>query len=491
MPDGESPAIRKIVLRPYQWTLMRAAYEASRTHRRVCIYGPTGSGKTEQGMYLVQQLLKRGQRVTWCVNRIDLIQQTSDRFLEHGLSHGVLQAKHERTDPYEPTQIASIQTINRRKFNPGLDVIIIDEAHGAIAPMYRKFLTDNPVQVYGLTATPFSRGLGKVFDTLVHTETVTSLTDGGWLVPARYFAPDRPDLSKVHTLAGDWNELELESAVNRVPLVANLCDEWMKRANGGRTIVFATSIAHSKHICEQFNFRRIPTEHIDCNTKPQDRIDILDRLRSGQTKVVTNCAVLAEGFNLPALDCIVLARPTQSLTRYVQMAGRALRPAPGKSHALILDHSDTVERLGFLTDPMPLKLDMGEPKKKTDPKLRMYLCPKCKAVTRYKPTVCVCGYTVTPPPFSLEQQEGTLHELKREVRSHAGRQLYYSGLISICLAKQYKPGWAGWAYKQKFGRFPEKDLHWFATAPTSEVKNDVLAARIRRIKAREKQRKYA
>ena len=477
MPDDSPPSHANIVLRDYQVSTLNAAVKATAIHDRVCIYGPTGSGKTEQGMRLVQKLVQHGKRVMWTVNRIELINQTSRRFLDHGIDHGVVQAQHERTDISKPVQIASIQTLRRRGLIPSFDVLIIDEAHGAISDSYRAFMAANPVKTFGLTATPFSRGLGKVFQTLIHEVTVADLTEQGWLVPAKFFAPDRVDLSSVKIVAGDYEEGGLERAVNQKILVGNLVDEWLQRAGNARTVVFATSILHSKHITDQFRFRGVAAEHIDCNTPDDDRKAILGRLRDGTTRVVSNCAVLAEGFDLPDLECIVLARPTQSLIRYLQMVGRALRPAEGKTHALILDHSNTVESLGFPTDELPLILDDGKKRKTPVPKDKLHTCPKCKAVSQRPPNPCnECGYRKPQATLNIDQREGTLREIKRTPQPIDVRQEWYSGLVTLCNRHSYNPGWVANQYRQKFGMWP-RNMNWVAGPPPRGLISEIAAAR--------------
>jgi DNA repair protein RadD len=492
VPEGENQIRSNVTLRDYQHDLLSAGTEG--LDKKTCMYLPTGGGKTEIGIVLCEKLLGLGDSVVWIANRIELIQQTSDRFLNAGIDHGVVQARHKRTDSSKPMQICSIQTLAHRKLRPVCTAIVIDEAHGAIAESYKNYLDDNPgVPVWGLTATPFSRGLGKVFNRLVHTVTVSDLTEKGWLVPAKFYAPDRPDLTGVKIVAGDYHEGQLGTAMDKVKLVGNIVDEWLARAQNGRTIVFATSIDHSKHICAQFQFRGIAAEHIDCFTSDKERTEILDRLRAGTTRVVTNCSVLAEGFDLPDLECMVLARPTQSLIRYLQMVGRVLRPAPGKEAALVLDHSSTVENLGFPTDPLPLTLDMGLKKVKLKAPPKLHTCPQCKAVSRRKPNPCVaCGYQ--PPvqkTFDINQREGTLHEMVRVVPPFDERQRYYSSLIKICLDKGYNNGWVAHKYKEKYGLWPQRDMKWYPAEPTPEVENDLLAARIRWARSQQAQKRYA
>ena len=489
--DTDATICSNVVLRPYQRELLDRATDGA--DPKTCIYLPTGGGKTEMGITLCASLLNAGENVVWIANRIELIQQTSNRFLAAGIDHGVVQANHAKTASWKQMQICSIQTLAQRRLHPLCSAIVIDEAHGAIAKSYANFLALNPtVPVWGLTATPFSKGLGKVFDRLVHTVTVSDLTEQGWLVPARFYAPDRPDLSDVDVVAGDYNETQLGVAMDKVILVGNIVDEWLQRANGGRTICFATSIDHSKHIAAQFCFRGIAAEHIDCTTSDEDRKLILDRLRAGVTKVVSNCAVLAEGFDLPDLECMILARPTRSLIRYLQMVGRVLRPAPGKQSALVLDHSNTVESLGFPTDALPLTLDMGLRKAKKVAPPKLHICPQCKAVSKRKPNPCnACGYVPPKPLFDINQREGTLHEMQRIVPPQPERQRYFSSLIKICTDKGYNNGWVHHKYKEKHGVWPQRDLKWFPQEPTAEVWTDLLAARIRWAKAKAAENRYA
>jgi DNA repair protein RadD len=158
------------------------------------------------------------------------------------------------------------------------------------------------------------------------------LIQRGWLVDCRIYAPSKPDLSKVRIIAGDYDEKQLALAVDRPKLIADIVETWMKLAQDKRTIVFATNIDHSKHIVTEFCAAGVVAEHIDAYTPAEEREAILNRLALGtDADVISNVALLAEGFDLPALECMVLARPTKSKTRWLQMIGRILRPAPGKT----------------------------------------------------------------------------------------------------------------------------------------------------------------
>jgi superfamily II DNA or RNA helicase len=188
-------------LRDYQLELTADVHRAfDDSIRRVMLYCPTGGGKTEMGMHLVSQELDAGGRPLWLANRIDLIEQTSGRFERAGIAHGILQGQHYKTDRMQPAQIGSIQTVIRREISrPSL--ILIDEAHGATSTSYRNFLAQHAdVPVIGLSATPFTKGLGAhvpalggaLFERLVWRVIPRDLIQRGWLVDCRIFAPSKP-----------------------------------------------------------------------------------------------------------------------------------------------------------------------------------------------------------------------------------------------------------------------------------------------------------
>jgi DNA repair protein RadD len=145
---------------------------------------------------------------------------------------------------------------------------------------------------------------------------------------------------------GDYVEIDLAKAVDKPQLVGDIVSHWHRLAERRKTVVFATSVAHSIHLCEEFAKSGVKVEHIDGKTPKDERDEILKRLSRGEIEVVTNCMVLTEGWDQPDVACCVLARPTKSMGLYRQMAGRIIRPAPGKNHALILDHAGAVFRSG-------------------------------------------------------------------------------------------------------------------------------------------------
>lgn len=461
--------------------------------KRQILSSPTGSGKTEIGMILVRGAVAKGKRVAFLCNRINLVGQTSARFFRAGIQHGIIQgANTSRT--YESVIVASIQTVAKRGM-PEVDLLVIDEAHGVAGSVaYRKVIAAHGGAVIGLSATPFSKGLGKhyadlggaLFEQMVIAATIQELIDQGFLVDCDVYAPSQPDLSGVKITAGDYNEKELGEAVDKPQLIGDIVTNWRKYADGTPTVCFATNIAHSRHIVEQFQAAGVAAEHIDCYTDEAERAAILERVSAGQTLVISNVGILTEGWDFPACKTMILARPTKSLIRYLQMAGRVLRPSPGKDKALILDHSGTVQSIGFPTDDFPMVLDDGKPKtssgsdKKQEEK-KPAKCPQCAYLKKGNGKCPVCGF-LPQKPNTTEHAAGELVPLtKKEKAKEAklaglNKQHVYSELFRMAEERNYKPGWVANQYRSIFGVWPRglQDIG----RPTSLVVQNMVKANI-------------
>lgn len=463
--------------------------------KRQMLSSPTGSGKTEIGMILVRGAIAKGKRVAFLCNRINLVGQTSARFFRAGIDHGVIQgANTSRT--YEKVIVASIQTVARRGM-PEVDLLVIDEAHGVAGSKdYRKVISEHKGPVIGLSATPFSKGLGKVYDDLggplfeqmVIAATIQELIDQGFLVDCDVYAPSQPDLSGVKITAGDYNEKELGEAVDKPLLIGDIVKNWLKYAAGTPTVCFATNIAHSRHIVDQFMAAGITAEHIDCYTKEDDRRDILARVASGKTLIISNVGILTEGWDFPACRTMILARPTKSLIRYLQMAGRVLRPSEGKDRALILDHSGTVQSIGFPTDDFPMELDDGKPKQTTGSEKKLEekkpsKCPQCTYLKKNNGKCPVCGF-IPVKQNTTEHADGELVPLTKKEKAKKAKldgldkQHVYSELYRMAEERGYKSGWVANQYRSIFGVWP-RGLKDIGRPPSLVVQNMVRAAMIR------------
>lgn len=476
-------------LRPYQAeALQKLRIALAGGKRRVMLYSPTGSGKTEIAMAMIAGARAKGKRVAFVANRVELVGQASRRFFKSGIDHGVIQGENSRCLD-SPVLVCSIQTISRRGL-PDVDLIVIDEAHGCAGSReYRELIRKhNALPIIGLSATPFAKGLGRhhdgigeLFEDMVQAATIRDLIERGHLVDCDIYAPSEPDLSGVKIVAGDYNEQQLGVAVDRPALIGDIVSHWNRLGRDKQTVCFATNIAHSKHIIDQFRASGIAAEHLDCYTSDEEREGILGRVSSGETKIVSNVGVLAEGWDCPAVSVMILARPTRSLIRYIQMVGRVLRPFPGKERALILDHSGTVSRLGFPTDDLPLELDDGKQKESAGPKKREEPlpkpCPSCSYMKPPKVHKCPsCGFAPVKQS-DIVPEEGTLVK-KAPKRALGDKQEVYSMLIGIRMKHGYARGWCAHKYREIFGVWP-RGLSERPREPSPEVLSWVRSRQIR------------
>jgi DNA repair protein RadD len=342
-------------LRPYQAAKVSEARALmGQGKKSICLVSPTGSGKTIIAAHIIHSALAKKRRVLFLAHRLELIEQCAEKLRALGIwDYNVVLSGHPQSrNPNAPMQIASIQTLIRREYPPA-DLIIIDEAHHVCGGQYQTLLKNYPDSyVLGLTATPErldGKGLDGIFHDLLEVATVPELIDGGFLVTPTCLGPSpeaaaklKSALAKVKVRGGDYADGALGEAMDHAELVGDIVDHWQEWAVGQKTIVFAASIAHSKHIVEQFQAAGIPAAHLDGTMSTPEREGILSAWRNGDIQVVSNCQILTEGFDFPELSCCVLARPTKSVALQLQMCGRVMRTAPGKNGAVILDHAGNI-----------------------------------------------------------------------------------------------------------------------------------------------------
>ncbi len=496
-------------LREYQaGALDRLRSALARGNRRVMLYSPTGSGKTETAFGMIHGALAKGKRVAFIANRKELVHQASRRLTRSGIAHGILQADNTRSLDAR-VLVCSIDTVAMRGLPDDIGLIIVDEAHAvAGSKKYRELMFKlNRVPVIGLSATPFSPGLGKhydelrgaLFQELVVAATIRELIDAGYLVDCDVFAPYEPDLSGVklqRSIGGelDYNERQLAEAIDKPALIGSVTEHWLKHGKGKPTVLFAPSIADSQRFEAEFNRIGVPAAHIDYHHTDEERAAILAAFNEGRVSVLCNSALLAEGWDAPQCEVMILARPTRSMIRFIQMAGRVLRPHPGKERALILDHSGTVLRLGFPTDDLPLELDDGkanasstrkQERKASEPKP----CPSCKYVRPAGVHQCPhCGFKPARQS-DVEVAEGELRKLDRKTKKPATpdrKQHVYSQLLQVARNKGYSSGWVSHKYRSMFGVWP-RNMREVPAAPSAELLSWLKSEQIRFAKAREKQ----
>lgn len=455
-------------LRDYQIRAVqraRAAIAAGR--RRPLLVAPTGAGKTVIASAIVEAACRKGSRTLFLAHRLELIEQASAKLDEIGVDHGIIKAGHPRVRPELPVQVASVQTLSRRIARDGggaaYSLIIVDEAHHVTAGSYRRVLDAHPgAVVLGLTATPYradGAALGDVFDELVEVKSLAELIEGGHLVEPRVFGRKPPDLAGVRTVAGDYNLRQLAGVMDQEDLVGDLVATWKEKAAGRTTVAFAVDVAHSKHIAAAFAGAGVAAGHVDGEMPEEERAAVLARLAAGELEVVSNCAILTEGWDLPQCACVILARPTRSRSLWKQMCGRALRPAAGKEDCLILDHAGAWTRHGFLTDPESLSLEGQEKQVGEGPGFR---CPSCKAELRGWPRFCpVCEKELPRRGGRDEDGAGSggsarKDEALEELRPLEELQQAYKELASVARARGYQAVWVGLKFKDRYGFWPQR-----------------------------------
>ena len=201
-----------IELRPYQASSIDALREGIRAgHKRQILCCPTGGGKTEVGMALIQEAVAKYSKTAFICDRIAILDQTSERFDKNAIEHGIIQAGHWRWRPYERAQICSAQTLARRGIVEGLRLIIVDEAHTLFKTTTQFILAHPEIVTIGLTATPFTKGLGEIYTNIVNITTTNELIAGGYLAPLRVFAAKAVDMRGARIKStGEWEEKEME-----------------------------------------------------------------------------------------------------------------------------------------------------------------------------------------------------------------------------------------------------------------------------------------
>ena len=300
---------------------------------------------------------------------------------------------------------------------------------------------------------------------IIECPQVAELIDQGYLVKTRVYAPVMPDLKGVKVQAGDYVETQLAECMDRPKLVGDIVTHWHKYGERRRTVCFATGVRHSVHLRDEFIASGVCAEHIDGGTPKPERDASLARLASGEIELITNCMVLTEGWDMPEVGACILARPTKKMGLYRQMIGRVLRPAEGKSDAIILDHSGAVYRHGFAEDPVEWTLNPDtraeNPKQTTrgNNGSRLLECSQCGCIRIAGEACCNCGFLPTPPPLPFTVDDGDLglvegRRARASVYDPVARAEWHGMLIYIAAERGYKPGWAAVNYKEKFGSWP-------------------------------------
>lgn len=452
-------------------------------HQCQLLYAPTGFGKTETAMSIMQQVSQKFKKTAMVMDRIILVDQTSERLDKYRIEHGVMQSGHWRHRPHERIQICSIQTLERREF-PDIDLLIIDECHVQRAGVV-KFIKENPdVRVIGLTATPFTKGLGNVYTHIVGATPTGDLIDKGWLCPLKVFISKEIDMTGVKKIAGEWAADEVTE--RGMQITGDVVAEWSKKTyeifgKPVKTIVFCAGVNHGRDLEKKFKDAGHNFVSISYKEDDQFKKDTIKEFGKPDSSIVGLIAtdILTRGFDVTDVMIGVSARPfSKSFSSHVQQLGRVMRTHPNKTFGVWLDHSGNYLRFQddwdeLYSDGVKTLKEGGEKAKKepTEKEKKESKCPKCQALWTSKTDTCDnCGHvrvrlnTVVNIPGELLELQAANKKLQITPQQLYSQLLYYARL------KGKKDGWAYHKVKEKFGKFP-RGLDAKVEPPTQETLN--------------------
>ena len=466
-------------------------------HRTQMLYSPTGGGKTEMAIALLEATKKKGNKAAMILDRIILCDQTSQRLEKYSIEHGVLQSGHWRYRPYESIQVCSAQTLEKRGSFPGLTLMIVDEAH-AMRTQTIDFIKSNPdIKVIGLSASPFTKGLASVYQNVVSTVTTKQLVDQGVLCPLRVFIAKEIDMAGAKKVAGEWSQAE--TSKRGMQITGDVVSEWVKMTHEifgkpRKTIVFCSGVEHGTDLSKKFAERGYNFISISYKDDSQFKRDVIEDFSKPDTEIHGLIAtdVLTKGFDVPDVMIGVSARPfSKSFSSHVQQMGRVMRGHPNKPFAVWLDHSGNYIRFQEEWDEVfnegVTKLEDGKEKtkkEKTEGEKEAAKCPRCGHLWATGSDSCLhCGFTREKRSV-VESVPGEMEELK-SAQTRESKQEYWS----MC---QHKMRYGGWtearckaSYKDKFGVWPS-GLETTPKTPDLKFEKAVKAQLIRYLKGKGK-----
>ena len=474
-------------LRPYQKEVVRNCYSLIRKGiKRILIFAPTGAGKTVIIARIVKDAVSRDRQVLFVVHRQILISQTYQKLSSLELECGFIKAgwKENRT---ANVQIASVQTLASRQWWHQLqfDLIIFDEAHltafNAISQQMLSSLFPNVLSL-GLSATPWrlskKESLGDIFEGLVCAPMPGELIKMSYLAkPSYYSLGFQVDLADIDLVNGDYNPSQLSGVCDRPELIEQLVKAWYELAYGCPTLVFTVNVAHAENVAKVFNEHGVSAAAVTGKTPLAERDRLYERLAKGEISLIAACNALSEGFNVPEVSCIILARPTTSKALYMQQVGRGTRDAPHKRGCIVLDQSGNVLKHGFIEDvtfedvrliKSELKQTQAEglpPPLKICPTDRggcgQYVYASCRKCSH-------CGFSFEVDKLITVLGSDRLIRPQDEIKLN-----FYRAKLKEAFQKYFAPGWAAYEFEKEFGYKPPFD---WARGAVFDYQTDKISA---------------
>lgn len=443
-------------LREYQVDLVNRVSKSWRTaHKAPCIVLPCGGGKSVIVAEMAKRTTKQGKQVLFLVHRKELCEQIESTFRWWGVD-------------MRYCKIMMVQTACRRIDKIKEPVLIItDENHHCLANSYRKIYDAFPnAYKVGVTATPIrldGSGLGDVNDDLIVGVSAKWLIDNRCLSPYKYYSPKLADLEGIKIKRGEYDANSVAGAFIKKAIFGDVIQYYNRLANGMQAICYCPTVNYSKLMAEKFTESGIKSEHIDGNTPKEERNRIIECFRNGTIQILCNVDLISEGFDVPDCSCVIMLRPTKSLTLYIQQSMRCMRYKQGKQ-AVIIDHVGNYARHGMPDQDRQWNL---KPKKKSSEGLEddisdhLTTCENCFATfTTYdengeKRLFCPeCGAELPQKHNKTEIDESKETELVEIVGFTVNTKTpddcqSYKELLDYAKQHGYKPGWAYYKAKQR------------------------------------------
>lgn len=394
-----------IELRQYQIHVIKRLIDAYKANKKSpCIVLPCGAGKSNIMGYVAKNVTSNGGFVLLILHRQELHQQMTNTFLQWGINKDLF-------------YIGMVQGM-KSKINklPYPDIILVEEGHHGTAKTYRKvfdyfkkskkvFFTATPIRLSG-------EGLNEVCDELIVGVSTKWLIENGYLANYKYFSVPVADFKNIKIVRGEYDLKELQEILENNHIYGDTVQNYIEKANGKKTIVYCCSVESAKQTALEFQKHGFKAESLDGKTNIKDRMEVMEKFRSGDLQILTNFILFGEGIDIPDCDCIILARKVHSLGLFIQMTMRCMRANINDLDkvAIIIDQCGNVFEHGFPDDDRPWKLE-GKIKQEQN-EIKIKTCNRCYNVMLKDACTCsVCGTDFTSEVRRQKEIEIKISEL--------------------------------------------------------------------------------
>lgn len=469
-------------LRPRQKKWKNDIRNAFKVYKRVLAVAPCAFGKTPTAVSIMNDAVEKKSPVLFIVDREELINQCSETLSSYGVKHGVYIRGHKKLNNSALVQLSSWQTLSKQinsstfKLKPAL--IIYDEAHRSVAETPKSVLEFfQDVYILGLTGTPYredNTGLADIYQVIVESCSAQDLINENLLIKPEIFHCEVDDHSVEKVILDDLTELNFNDAEKDIVIGADVVRNYQKLCNGKQALIFCSTVERAKKVAEKFNLAGISANFVECHTKNREKL-----IKDFKTKkfLILSCAsLLAEGFDHPSLECVILFRKMESRIMYRQACNRCMRISKGKTNAYILDFFGNVMQHGYpySTEKYSLTESVDEKETEVDSEDedieqdKPITCNNCQNIYEYTAEFCPkCGaindalvkkiiVEAKKDLVKLTEEEDKKLEEKTKEATQEEKQTEYTKWCVICMEKGYHPKWVKGKFKKKFDIWPNK-----------------------------------